>query len=116
MIQEKVNSSKVEECYTIESNRKNHIIESKSCKYIALPTGNKVTAEYGSTSDPFKETMSQEELMVTDTKNIESYKFFDTYLNKKFFTAVQEIIDCIEKNYKCVIESMITRFVIDSNR
>lgn len=47
---------------------------------------------------------------------MEGYKFFDTYLNKKFFSAVQEIIECIEKNYKCIVESMTSRFVIDQNR
>ncbi len=32
------------------------------------------------------------ELEVTDTKSMEGYKFFDTYLNKKFYSAVQEFI------------------------
>lgn len=91
MIQEKVSASKIDESYLVESIRKNHVIESKSCKYISVSTGNKVNVNYGG-SDSFKETIPSQELEVTDTKTMEGYKFFDTYLNKKFYSAVQELI------------------------
>jgi hypothetical protein len=44
MIQERVSTSKLDESYIVESIRKNHIIESKSCKYIAVSSGNKATS------------------------------------------------------------------------
>lgn len=53
MIQERVSSSKLDESYLVESVRKNHIIESKSSKYIAVNTGQKTTVDSDS-NDPFK--------------------------------------------------------------
>lgn len=91
MIQQRVSNSKLDECYLIESVRKNHIIESKSSKYISVGTGNKVSIQRGDT-DSFKQSSPSKELEVTDAKTMEAYKFFDTFLNKKFFIAVQNFI------------------------
>ena len=115
MIQERVSNSKLDQCYIIESVRRNHIIQSKSSKFIAVSTGNKTTIDKDS-NDPFKESVPSKELQVTDTKTLEAYKFFDTYLNKKFFNAVQNFIESVQKNYKCIVESLTTRFVIDNDR
>ena len=51
-----------------------------------------------------------------ETKNLEGYKFFDTFLNKKFFQMSNDIIEFIEKNLKCIVESINTRFVINKDR
>lgn len=56
-----------------------------------MSTGNKANMDKDS-NDPFKEANPSKELEVTDTKTLEAYKFFDTYLNKKFFSAVQNFI------------------------
>lgn len=53
---------------------------------------------------------------MAETKNLEGYKFFDTFLNKKFFQMSQGLIDFIEKNFKCIVESVNTKFVINKER
>ncbi len=37
-------------------------------------------------------TEMKHEDKMTDNKNMEGYKFFDAYLNKKFFDIVHELI------------------------
>ena len=66
--------------------------------------------------DEYQESYPSPTLNVTDTKQLEGYKFFDTFLNKKFFAAVGELIECIERNYKCIVESIKTKFVLGANR
>ena len=72
--------------------RKNHIIESKCGKFISLGTANKVTLDE-SLSEDYQEPQTVKPLLVTDTKEMEAYKFFDSFLNKKFFSAVQDLIE-----------------------
>ena len=52
----------------------------------------------------------------SEIKNVQEYKFFDTFLNKKFFTLSQDLIDCVQKNLKCIVESVVTKFVINKDR
>lgn len=56
IIQERLAHSKLDEYYLIESVRRNHLIESKSSKFISTPSGNKADVAYDST-DPFTETL-----------------------------------------------------------
>jgi hypothetical protein len=59
-----------------------------------MSTGNKTDIVYDS-NDPFAEALPSKDLEVTDNKTIEAYKFFDSYLNKKFYGCVQELVECI---------------------
>ena len=51
MIQEKVIQSKLDECFVVDSVRKNHIIESKCGKFISLGTANKVALDDSASED-----------------------------------------------------------------
>ncbi len=51
-----------------------------------------------------------------ETRPVEGYKFFDTFLNKKFFTIAQELVEFVEKNYKCIVEEVMTKYVINKHR
>jgi hypothetical protein len=51
-----------------------------------------------------------------ETKTFEGYKFFDTFLNKKFFGMVDDLVNFVEKNFKCIVESLHTKFVINKER
>lgn len=90
IIQEKISYTKIDEYYKVENVRNNHIIESKCQKIIALNT----TEARGQSSmdlddDPFKTTSPSKMFNIAETKNLEGYKFFDTFLNKKFFQMSQ---------------------------
>jgi hypothetical protein len=54
MIQERVSTSKLDETYLVESVRRNHLIESKSCKYISVGTGNRIS-QNNDFDDAFKD-------------------------------------------------------------
>ena len=53
---------------------------------------------------------------MTETRNLEGYKFFDTFLNKKFFQMSADLAEFIEKNFKCIVEQINTKFVINKER
>ena len=113
MIQEKVSYNKIDESYQVENVRHNHVIENKCQKIISVNTteGNMTSTELE--DDPYKRSSPSKNFQIMETKSMEGYKFFDTFLNKKFFQMSNEIIEFIEKNLKCLVESVVTKFVIN---
>jgi hypothetical protein len=61
MIQERVSNSKLDESYLVESVRKNHLIESKSSKFISVGTGNKVVIDPDN-NDAFQDVSPSKEI------------------------------------------------------
>ena len=66
--------------------------------------------------DEYKKVSPGRNFEITETKNMEGYKFFDTFLNKKFFQMSADLVEFIEKNFKCIVENIKTKFVINKDR
>lgn len=85
MIQEKVSHNKIDEYYKVENVRNNHVLESKCQKIISVNTTEATIHSTELQDDPYKNASPSKSFQIAETKNIEGYKFFDTFLNKKFF-------------------------------
>ena len=95
MIQEKVSFTKIDEYYKVENVRNNHLIESKCQKIINVNTTEATVHSTQVEDDPYKNSSPNKNIIVSQTKGIEGYKFFDTFLNKKFFQMSSDLIDFI---------------------
>lgn len=79
------------------------MIESKCQKIISINTTEATIQSSDLEDDPYKNTSPGKSFQIAETKNIEGYKFFDTFLNKKFFQMSADLIEFIEKNLKCIV-------------
>lgn len=115
MIQQRVTFQKIDECYHVESARNNHSLEHKCQKIIAINTTETIQSTELN-DDRYKKVAPSRKFDLVETRTFEGYKFFDTFLNKKFFGMVDDLVNFVEKNFKCIVESLHTKFVINKER
>jgi hypothetical protein len=103
MIQEKISYSQYDEHYKVIGKKNNQVMENKCHKVISV-TETHNDAEVG------------ESQLKGEGRRTEEYKFVDMFLTKKFFGMFQDLTEFIERNLRCVVESVVVRFVINRER